>query len=119
MKNLTLDPRIKRVVGDMCRFGMTQVDECGEHLFMKPTGYLTNSPKIATELSLRCTTDHHHVQLMGGRASAAEVYPAQLSEAKIRGLKKHFVEDKKLRPGEPLLSVCTEFEDLQVNNVDD
>ena len=105
MKNLLEEKGVMRVVGDMCRFGMTSRDASGEGLVMKPTGYMTNSPFIGEELGIRCTKDHRHIHLIGGRARAAEVYPAELCIAILKGLKAQLVEGRSLRPDEPLLSV--------------
>lgn len=53
---------------DMCAYGMN-VD--GEGLNQKPTCWVTNSKKIALQLQRRCSRDHTHVNLMGGRGVKA------------------------------------------------
>ena len=75
----------------MCRFGMTSHihERDGERgLVKKPTGFMTSSRYIAEQLGVRCTGDHDHVHLEGGRASAAQVYPPRLCEAIGRGIVK-------------------------------
>ncbi len=84
---------VMRVVGHMCVHGMKSKDEQGEGLVLKPIGWATNSPYIARELSVRCTKDHRHVQLLSGRARAAQVYPVRLCTSILRGLRKQFVRD--------------------------
>ena len=85
------DGRVWGVQDDMCRFGMTSHirERDGERgLVKKPTGFMTSSRFIAEELGMRCTGDHSHVHLEGGRASAAQVYPAQLCETIVQGVVK-------------------------------
>ena len=40
------DPRVKRVVGNMCMFNMEQRDEIGYGLIKKDTGFMTNADAI-------------------------------------------------------------------------
>ena len=47
-------------------------------------------------MSVKCEGHHRHVQLMGGRASAARVYPDELCEAVVQGLKRRLTVDGKL-----------------------
>ncbi len=55
-------------------------------LVKKPTGFLTSSKYIAIELDKRCDGGHAHLPLVGGRATAAQVYPDMLCEAICRGV---------------------------------
>ena len=86
-------PNVLRVSAHMCPFEMTAYDEEGAGLVKKPTGWMTNSPKIAKALSRRCTNElgtekwHRHVLLMGGKAKACQVYPMKLVKAILKGLK--------------------------------
>ena len=50
------------VTGDLCRYGLRSQDEWGDGPSKKPTSFMTNSPEIAKELSLRCTNQN---QAMG------------------------------------------------------
>ena len=108
MRSLIQEDGVQRVVGDMCRFGMTSQDVNGVGLVKKPTAYLTNSDCIAKELAVKCTKGHSHVQLIGGRASAAEVYPPELCRAILRGLKAQPKEMGRLHEHKPLLQACRE-----------
>ena len=89
MMDLLQDPRVTLVRSDMCRFGMeTHVKEVGGEtgMVLKPTGFLTSSWCIATELNARCAGNHEHIPLMGGRAAKAAIYPPALCRAICKGL---------------------------------
>ena len=75
---------------------------------MKPTGLLTNSVRVATELNRKCPNrrarqrgegrrPHQHVTLTNGRAKAAEVYVDQLCAAICKGLRDQIAADKQGR----------------------
>ena len=92
VERLLGEASVMRVETHMCRFGMCSVDAAGRSLVLKPTYFMTNSAHIAAELNRLCDnkvagTQHRHVQLMNGRASAAQVYPEALCRAICRGLK--------------------------------
>ena len=71
----------------MCQFAMTAVDENGEGLVKKPTTMMTNSVEVHRELDKQCTPGtHRHVQLMGGKARDAAIYPKALCRAVCRGV---------------------------------
>ena len=46
-----------------------------------------------------CTGQHRHIQLIGGRAKKAEVYPPKLCKAIIEGLVGQMEEDGKIEKG--------------------
>ena len=89
-------PRSTVVQSDLCGFGMTSQDMHGPGLVKKPTKFMTNSHHVAKWLEVKCTGDHRHVQLIGGRAKACEIYPTKLCEAMLRGLKDQLVADGRL-----------------------
>eukprot|EP00973_Karenia_brevis_P046741 6486121-Karenia_brevis.AAC.1 len=81
---------------------MTSSDEWGKGLVYKPTGFATNSPRIAEMLNKRCTNHdskakHRHVILLSGRAKAAQVYPPALCRAICQGLLKQKEDDQRRR----------------------
>ena len=78
VKNLLGDPRVMRVVGDMCTFGMSQDVGGEDRLVRKPTGFMTNANVVAEELGKRCPRIHFHIYSLNGRANRAEVYPDEL-----------------------------------------
>ena len=87
----------------MCRFGMSShIDEKGgdRGLVKKPTGFLTSARHVAAQLDVQCKQNHDHVNLMGGRAAEAQIYPKELCDAIVRGV----VRQKKADNGR-LLSV--------------
>ena len=57
-----------------------------KELSKKATGFLTNSKGISEELAKRCSGDHEHQPLLGGRAKVAEEYPPKLCEAIVKGV---------------------------------
>ena len=70
----------------MCQFGMMATDENGTGHVKKPTTMMTNSVEIHRELDRQCTPDsHRHVQVLGGRAKHAAIYPKGLCRAVCRG----------------------------------
>lgn len=75
---------VHRVVGDQCQFALRVRPE--EELSKKATGFLTNSKGISEELAKRCSGDHEHQPLLGGRAKVAEEYPPKLCEAIVKGV---------------------------------
>ena len=74
---------------DMCRFGLS-VD--GGGLNQKPTRVLVNSKAMARELQKRCTRDHVHEHLMGGKAVKAAHYTPAFCKAVVKGLQTHLRE---------------------------
>ena len=62
---------------DFCMLGMETVDDAGDPAAAKKrTGILTNSMILAMLLrDAQCRGEHVHTQLLGDRASAAQIYP--------------------------------------------
>ena len=89
MKRVLAQQGTVTVVAHMCAFGMRSTDALGEGPVQKPTRFMTNSLHIAHELERKCDGSHRHVALLGGRASAAQVYPKALCMAICRGMRKH------------------------------
>ena len=72
----------------MCAFGMLIRDSNGEQeLAKKMTTWLSNGEAIVDALHRRCSGDHPHADLFGGKAKQAQVYPPELCKAIIQGLK--------------------------------
>ena len=89
MQRLIVNPYVGSIVFHMCQYGMMQKDDDGiEKHVKKPTRWLSNSPYVLNELDKRCEGLHDHVQLLGGKAKAAQVYPVMLCAAILQGLKK-------------------------------
>ena len=79
----------------MCQFGMKSVDEDGATRIVKKLArFASNSRCILDELERRCDGGHNHAQLLGGRASACQVYPDMLCKAVCKGLRTQMLTDK-------------------------
>ncbi len=103
MVQLLMRPDVIRTKGHMCAYGMKSKDGHGEGLVKEPTGWTTNSPYIAEQVSASCSnrwkgSKHRHVHLISGRAKAAEVYPPKLCTAILKGLRRQFLADGLMIP---------------------
>jgi hypothetical protein len=93
------------VKGAQCPFEHWSVDVEGVGLVLKLTGWLTNSEEIAARVGVECANKlpgavpHRHVQLIGGRASATEVYPLMLVLAILEGLVAQLTKDGVMQDG--------------------
>ena len=94
MVRLTLQLGVERVIGHMCAHGMWQTDDQGPGLIKKATKFLTNSPKIAARLGVRCSGGHRHIHLVGGGATHAQEYPEGLCRVICMGVKEQIQEDE-------------------------
>jgi hypothetical protein len=88
-------PGVQVVIAHQCCYGPLAVDDLGPGLVMKPTRFMTNSTKVPDRFSPRCQKDHRHVQLVGGKAAAAAVHPAELCRAIVKGISEQMNEDEK------------------------
>ncbi len=116
MVQLLSHPGVIRTRGHMCAYGMNSEDADGEGLVHKPTGWATNSPYVAEQVSKLCSNrwlgaKHRHVHLIFGRAKAAEVYPPRLCTAILKGLRAQFVADG-LMTQRDIGTVCCEEPDI-------
>ncbi len=84
---------IQRVVGNTCAYTMQQEDEKGLGHINTPTGLLTNSDLIAKRVSRKCDGMHRHIELVGGRAKFAQVYPHMLRQEILWGLMDQMIKD--------------------------
>ena len=115
MMDLLADPRVVKVLGDQCMYGhVTEVK--GVVLpVKKTTGFATNCPDIASELSLRCDRSHQHGQLLDGRAGPAARYPDRLCRAICRGLARHLARKKVEAQELDSLTLETEILNLEIS----
>ena len=79
---------------------MTQEDGQGVGSIKKTTGFATNAQELAAALSRVCRGKHRHIQLIGGRAKRAEIYPPKLCKAIIQGLIKQMIQDGRIVAGQ-------------------
>ena len=93
---------VENVVVHMCRFNLRSRDSVGDDgLSKKPTRVLTNLPSLAESINKKCTGDHDHIHLVGGRAKAAAQYTREFCNAIIDGilvLLEHMAATRKLGP---------------------
>ena len=92
---------VHRVRGDMCQHNMIIRDPMGPALAFKPTGWMSNSIVILSELNKLCTNvggpdDHRHANLQNSRAAKAAVYPEKLCLAILRGLRRELIDRRKM-----------------------
>ena len=77
---------VELVEVDICNFGMTSSDAEGKGLVRKTSNIFTNSPEVAKRVARRCIGDCRHVNLIGGRAKRAQLYPRAFSRAFSEGV---------------------------------
>ena len=100
-----------KIVADQCMFGLTTTIDGQVIPAKKPTGFLTNSWKVAERLSKRCDKSHKHGSLMEGRAKKAEEYPDELCRQICIGIKEQMAYD------ETLLCCTIPLNELQMSKV--
>ena len=104
MVALTSQEDVYVVEGPMCRWGMKSRDASGIGYVRKPTKWATNSWELAKVLQSDCPnkgTDsrawHRHIQLVNGRAKAAQIYPPALVTAILKGIREQMKADGEIK----------------------
>ena len=87
MQRILALPEVLRVYVDQCMYGQEVTSKGRTGLAMKPTGFATNSRRIAERLQVRCDRSHEHIVLMGGIARQAAAYPPRLVDTVLVALK--------------------------------
>ena len=105
---------VKRMLGVyvvdfyFCMLGMVAEDELGVEPARKPTRVITSSAQIFRALSeYRCDGTHHHVHLMHGRASAAQVYPEMFCLLMCRAFARQVDQDRLQAQGRPVPALAS------------
>ena len=83
---------VDTTVGDQCAYGLVANDAEQQKVpIRKRTRFVSNSPEILEELSLRCPGHEVHANLWNHRERTknAAIYPRGLCEAVCRGLARH------------------------------
>ena len=108
----------RQVKANMCAFNMTSTDEQGTGLVLKPTTFMTNSHKLAAQLSKQCNNNHRHVILINGRAKQAAVYPDALCDAICRGIREQIDHDQLIeRMPRRLIASISLSKPININSV--
>lgn len=88
---------VDRIVAGQCQYGQRSAKGLP---VKKPTGLLTNSPLLLRQLSERCTGSGgycspggNYATCSGGTAKNAAIYPNQLCEAILRGIRAQLQHD--------------------------
>ena len=81
-------PQISSAISDQCEYGLLTPDANGvPTAAKKPTRWMISSPFMLHRLSRRCSGNHIHQHLVGGRAKAAEDYSIELITDILRGMR--------------------------------
>ena len=86
MARLAANPEVLCVTGHMCAHGMWSWDAQGPGLVRTAVGYLTNSPRVAARVGVKCKGGHRHVRLAQGMLKQIVEYPDGLCSAIGAGL---------------------------------
>ncbi len=109
ISKLNSDPRVDRVHGDQCQFGAeTQSGPPRGQPIKKPTGFMTNAPKVARALNIQCTgtgglcsrpQGGAHQLCSGKHAKEAAKYPRALCKAILKGVRNQMRFDGLIKSG--------------------
>ena len=81
-------PKVSSLISDQCEYGLLTPDADGLPMpAKKPTRWMSSSPFMLDRLSRRCSGDHVHQHLVGGRAKTAEDYSIELVTEILRGVR--------------------------------
>ncbi len=100
---------VERIHADQCQFG-AEVQRGGQKGWpsLKPSGFMSNAPKILEALGRRCTGKNgacsrpaggRHVTLEGQLTRDSQQYPRALCQAMLRGATAQLRHDRRLKPG--------------------
>ena len=90
---------------DPCAYGIVTPSEADPAIMapaLTPTKSLTNSEMMSRQLSNRCTKEHVHQPLVGGRCKDAPRYPVPLVQAILRGFALQSKEGQLMEPEMPM-----------------
>ena len=103
MLRLLKHPRVLTVTSDQCQYGLltTSMVDGRPLAAKKPTRWATTSPQMAKRLSRKCSRDHEHGHLLGGRAASAALYPEDLILEILRGMRDTADAESESQPDPP------------------
>ncbi len=109
MEELSDVPGVRRVHGDQCQFGAEAArGRTRGQPIKKPSGFLTNSQRVADSLERRCRgvgglcsrpKGGRHQACAGRHARDAQVYPKGLCRAVLKGVTDQMRDDNMLKEG--------------------
>ena len=116
MEELSSNPLVMETCIDQCAYGLMSRDKHGEAPAKKPLRFPTNSTALIQELGRLCPGCKRHVQLVEGRAKAAQHYPKQLCRAVTRGI----VEQARMDSADVYSIVCEDLIDglYEINHIE-
>ena len=94
MKKMMATKDVEITTCDMCAYGMKSTDTEGEAPAQKRTKLMSNCHEIIKRVSAQCANKtaerdsdiHRHIQLIGGKAKACQVYPRMFNKAVCEGI---------------------------------
>ena len=100
---------VERIHADQCQFG-AEAQRGGQKgsPILKPSGFMSNAPKILEALGRRCAGKNgacsrpaggRHVTLEGQLTRDSQQYPRALCQAMLRGATAQLRHDRRLKPG--------------------
>ena len=102
MLNILGLPGVNVSVSDQCMTGLTTKGPDGIQMpAKKSTRWASSSHHMIKRLSQRCSKDHDHQMLVGGRAKAAQDYPMELIKEILRGIRATEDHEEQWDPIEP------------------
>ena len=87
MQKVLQKPDVRRVYADQCMYGQSVVSNGRSGLAKKPTGFATNSQRIAERLQVKCDKSHKLVTLLNGLAQQTAAYPPRLADTVLVALR--------------------------------
>jgi hypothetical protein len=83
--------------GDLCQYGMRQVEGGETHWAKKTTTFMTHSEFVGRRMEGRCQGLRRHLVLVGGRATAAGIYPDECCVEILRCAKEQLILDGRMQ----------------------
>ena len=116
MESLASEPTVMQMCIDQCAYRLVSKDGEGEAPAKKPTKFLTNSAALQQDLCKFCPGCKRHVNLVEGRAKAAQHYPKPLCRAVTRGI----IEQARMDSRAVYSMVCQDVVDgmFEINHIE-
>ena len=84
MREVMMMNGVDTCIVDMCTYGLKSYDERAEGAAKKVTRLMSNCNALIVGMSRRCSGDHWHVQLLGGRAGPAAIYTSSFCNQMVK-----------------------------------